>query len=245
MIWPSSIAPFQRAPGRDRRPLERAVRDRRAARGRARPSDGVDVLFDDRDVQPGRQVRRRRADRRAGADHGRQAHGVRGHGRRSGAQGARRRTTEPVAEVVRDASQTAPDLRRRTDGARPPTTKTSVPFGEGVETAMRKTGHLLPRAGRADRPLGRLSEPPRPRQPAGAVERRDRVDREGGRRATRPSSGSTGSGGSPTRCGEAGGWWTSSTGARPLSRSRVARRRITRTGGGRASARSVRAAAGR
>src|SRR5918996_5634476 len=37
----------------------------------------------------------------------------------------------------------------------------------------------LPRARREDRPLGRLPQPHRPRQPARAVERRDRVPRQG------------------------------------------------------------------
>ena len=46
------------------------------------------------------------------------------------------------------------------------------PFGPTIERLMDEAGVDLPRPRGEDRPLGRLSEPPRARQPAGAVERR-------------------------------------------------------------------------
>ena len=50
---------------------------------------GLDVIYDDRDLGPGREVRRRRAARRAAAAHGRQAHARGGRDRGAGPARAR------------------------------------------------------------------------------------------------------------------------------------------------------------
>ena len=88
IVWPASIAPFQAhlvvigEPGSEQRAiaerLERSAYGERHLGAVRRPRR-----------QPGCEVRRRRADRRTGAPHNRQAHRVRGHGRPSGSQGAR------------------------------------------------------------------------------------------------------------------------------------------------------------
>ena len=74
----------------------------------------------------------------------------------------------------------------------------------------------LPRPRRQDRPLGRLPQPPRPRQPPGAVERRRRAARRARSASSRSTSASTACASSPTgsrRCP------SSSTGSTADSRS--------------------------
>ena len=107
IAWPRAIAPWDvelvglGKPGTE----ERALADRLYDELRAA---GLDALYDDRDAGPGREVRRRRAARRAAAPHGGPADGRRGRGRGAGA---------PRPRGARPSRSRAPPRRRRTCGA--------------------------------------------------------------------------------------------------------------------------------
>ena len=92
------------------------------------------------------------------------------HRRQEDARGRHGRRARPAHAATRRAVK-----RRRHWARRPEMAKrrrfSAEPFGPTVERLMDEIGDDLPRARREDRPLGRLPEPPRPRQPAGAVER--------------------------------------------------------------------------
>ena len=81
IVWPKAIAPFDVHLVQVQAKDEAQTRGGRAPVRRALTAEGWDVLWDDRDERPGRQVRRRRADRLPGAGHGGQ------EGRRRGGRG--------------------------------------------------------------------------------------------------------------------------------------------------------------
>ena len=168
---------------RDRRGRAPRHRDRRAARRRAR--DGrLAVLLDDRDRRPGEKF--------ADADligcpfrvtvgqedaRGRPGRPARCARRARGA-GPGTQTAARLATLCREMA------RRRFSES---------PSGRRSPTLMAETGAHVPGPRRQDGPLRRLPEPPRARQPAGAVERRDGAARRGAGGRASSTSASTGS----------------------------------------------------
>ena len=176
---------------------------------------GLAVLFDDRVVRPGCEVRRRRADRLSRAGDGRKAHRDRGIGRRSGSPRARPASGSGRRCGGRRASS---PRRRRSIRAGVLMAKTRIGYQEcSVRPRARGVdgsgGRVVPASGRDDRALGRLPEPPRPRQPAAAGRSGDRADRAAPWRCRPTGSWSTGSGGSARRCTAIRAGRTGSTGS--------------------------------
>src|SRR5690242_3759911 len=143
--------------------------------GRELEAGGVSVLVDDRDMGPGARF----ADAELIGAPARITVGKRtaeGGPVDVQVRRGREQTSVPVAELAAAVARALdwggiPGQERDEARERP------VLPGAGADDAGR--GGLLPRARGKDRPLGRLPEPPRPREPARPVGRGDPADREG------------------------------------------------------------------
>ena len=173
------LARRDRAVRRPRRRAARASRSRPRRRRACSPRPALDVLLDDRDLRAGEKF----ADAdliglpmrvTVGQEDARGRHGRRAR------PAYRRRAACERCRVGQGG------LRWQSDAK-----FSSEPFGTGGRAADERLGHDLPRPRREDRPLGRLPQPPRPRQPPGAVERRRRAARRRRSTSSRSTSAST------------------------------------------------------
>ena len=151
--WPRAIAPFdvELVGARQARAARSATLAERLYGELA--SAGLDVLYDDRDAGPGREVRRRRAARLPAAADGRPAHARRRRDRGAGPprpRGARRCPLEGAAEAIAELWR-EPALSRR----REPITKRRL-FG------IDRSGPPPPQT-RSDQPLQPVDDPERDR----------------------------------------------------------------------------------
>ena len=181
ICWPRSLAPYDVhvvAIGVRRRRGSRAGRSVPARRSRRRAQRPA------RRPRPPsrREVRRRRPDRLPAPRHRRQEDRSRTAGstcsrrasRERGARAGRRRRRPITHASWRHCRDTPAALQREA-------------VRRDADRADGGAGRDLPAAGRQGRPLGRLPEPHRPRQPAGSLQRRDRR-RSPRRSASSPST---------------------------------------------------------